>query len=371
MGSCSSKDNPPVVTDSTSLNTQPEIPPDAQPDSRTDSRLDTQPYIQQGNQHDTQQDTQQETQSHTITDNQPESIPNRKPDPPPEDQPDSRTDTRQDTRKDTPLNAQPNPPDNPPEPSQALTQFNTLYKAVLHSQWEQARVVLRSEGAAELLTIKNVTANRNLLHEACRKIAPLDIVKLIVELYPDSVRQVGKLGGTPVNNACRWASEEVALFLLDVAPDTLTVSNIMSRSPLHNAINWRRSPSIIKKVLQIRMNLIDDKDGFGVSPLHLFFWRWEEHLKECIDDLGALPRGEDNDGLEVVKDTFLLLLQATTNRNVDSIGTNWLPLHGALKLGYIPDIFIEFLVKIMPEELKKVDERGNFPLHLAMSRTSE
>lgn len=292
---------------------------------------------------------------------------------------------------------------------------DALVRSLRDRRWNRARKILERKDAVAFVRCKSVhnIGHRDPLRCACYHYAPLDIVKSIyyhldlnyhrhqkdqTELHHSHKNQQHPLDTnnkcwTALHEACCYSSEEVVSFLLDVTPWATAVPDQEGRPPLYHAVEFRRSPSIIRNLLLVHPTAIYAEDRFGTTPLHRFFCRWEGSLKRRNNNRksssnyypaigggdqipGAttiLPHGIDIEATLMIR-TFLLLLSAHTNKKVDETilfnanNLSWVPLVEALRYDHVPPDMLLFLLKMLPDELKEgSDKNGNFAVHVAAS----
>lgn len=205
------------------------------------------------------------------------------------------------------------------------------------------------------------------LHKACWYNFPLDIIKSMCHLDPTlSTKRSSTDGSTPLHRACARASEDVVNFILATGTHAVSIPNRQNRLPLHDVIDGRRSPKLIKNILLTYPTAIYYVDRYKRTPLKHFFHKWlmEANLVGILKDVkfGAEARVK-------VKETLSLLVQAHVYGTVDDTDPRlqkWLALHETLKVK-MPKMFRLILIREMPEELTKLDDYGNFPFHIECS----
>ena len=267
---------------------------------------------------------------------------------------------------------------------------NALWIALSRRDWELIDQLFERADVFDLMDDEyNTLPNYfDFLFLACQKNAPLHILQSIHCIY----EQLAKT--TDFRTLLKWASngggsDIVYGFLLDVAP-YIHERNIVERKRMNSsssshghiflqkALLCKRNPYIIKKILCRFPCCIyhakTNQYGDGETPLELFFHIWEDRLQDIHQkyqhQFQSIPTyDKDFSVIHKVKEILLLLLKANYF-NYGKHNTNVqlsLPIHKALRYGGIPTIFLLLLIELMPEECKKQDAEGNFPLHIAVS----
>ncbi len=88
---------------------------------------------------------------------------------------------------------------------------------------------------------------RTPLHVACENNAPLPVVQLLVQAYPEAFQACDKNGWTPLHLACRKASLDVIRLLAPAeAPWVCLLQDNDRRLPLDAAKLWNRNDDAIE-----------------------------------------------------------------------------------------------------------------------------
>jgi ankyrin repeat protein len=114
------------------------------------------------------------------------------------------------------------------------------------------------EGILELLIARDtecskITDERGgfLLHTACECAAPIEVIKYVLELYPDAARVPSEDGQLPIHYACarRTACTDVVALLLNEFPDAVRCASRNKMLPLHVALNKGAAVEIVFQLL--------------------------------------------------------------------------------------------------------------------------
>ena len=246
------------------------------------------------------------------------------------------------------------------------TNENALFLAIRSNQWDHCRELLHSnEGFC--LALYDYGSGWSTLHEACHQNAPVDIIDAIHSFCPQLIEHKGS-GFYPVHCACIRASDEVVEFLLRETPQTLSTmtKDKCMYVPLFEAIDNKRAPSLIKKLLMINLNAVHSTRIFGgtrMTPIshHVNINRYI--LKTC-----EMKGSKD---ISNFKQTLSLLLMAYLHETVEETefcGKQFL-IHDAIlynsSLSNSFVLLIKFLLRTTNLDFARSDKQGNYPMHLA------
>lgn len=214
---------------------------------------------------------------------------------------------------------------------------NALNEAVIYRRWDECRNLIRSEDLLRLVHFQDEDGHGP-LHMACWRNAPVDLVRSICVADPRHVVWGDRFGRTPLYNACCWgASEQLVALLLTYAPRATGLA-YCGNLPIHEAVQVRRSPSLIRRLLIVHPTSAYARNRFGKSPLNVFLTKWQKTLSGVYPHYERLPSSHyldgNIDGLTLMIKIFLLLIMAYSHGTVDKtkLKRKWLPLHEALKI---------------------------------------
>jgi len=263
--------------------------------------------------------------------------------------------------------------------------MDVLWSAINQANWVRVEGLLNSSDIFGLHEYREGTnrhpesfndGNGDILSALCMRNAPLNIIRSTHFIYGQLAMEAD------YRSLLRWAyngggSDHVYGFLLDVAPHTKVNDR---EAPIHKAILKKRNPFIIKKILMLYPNAVNSRypDEYGETPCEIFFRLWEDRLEEIRERnkgnfANVLSYHKDYKILLKVKEILILLLKASLSRERNMHyrkfrkQKSWLPLHEAIRYKETPCIFVVLLVELIPDENKKIDASGNYPLHLAVS----
>ena len=181
------------------------------------------------------------------------------------------------------------------------------------------------------------SSQRNLLHVAVARMLPstlcIDIMKRILVLHPDAVKEVSSSGELPVHIAAEYSSLDVLKFLLGLYPESATIVTAQkSENLLHLAVSY--SSDKTAKEVTIRYlcsrypEFIRQRNNDGETPFLLA-------MRNCyINGYGMLAPKilfEFGGGQELVRTPITL---PTTTDGQNSVN-GWLPLHIFISSGVL------------------------------------
>ena len=150
----------------------------------------------------------------------------------------------------------------------------------------------------------------------------IDIMKRILAVHPDAVKEVNAAGELPVHTAAKCSSLEVMEFLLGLYPESAAIDTVrFSENLLHLAVSSRSTATVAKvRYLCSRYpELIQQRNNNGKIPLHTtlgFFYSPNVSAAKLLCEAG---------GQELVKVPTVSQIVTTNSQN------GWLPLHFMIK----------------------------------------
>jgi len=257
----------------------------------------------------------------------------------------------------------------------SMTKSN-LYESMEKKDWKNTERLLLLNS-----TKKMVRRNPYTLFIATN-FGPKHIIQQIYNICTQQVLFKDVYGNNPLHNCLinyGLDDENVVSFLLEVAPELAEMRNDDGMLPLHKALMSRRSPKIIKLLLQSYPKGLDDDISIFGSPAQVFFDEWLDELEDHVDNFEILRyspyKGPEGNDFDIVYRTLLYII-GTAMKNHSSKSSSFeekdvvLPIHTALKLENIqfPPVFTNFMIKTLRDEINKTDKNGNYPLHIVANR---
>jgi ankyrin repeat protein len=215
------------------------------------------------------------------------------------------------------------------------------------------------------------------MHLLCLYRAPLDLVELLLDANPDALVAHDSQGWTPIHLVILYGgNEEVALMLIrrGGAPAASLQSPDVG-SPLHLACRHGASIAVMEEILQADLSMATTANENGTKPAEVV---WNQFVRNPENEvlIRVLHQGNknalediecDQSAMDVLLKRLQLLLQAAKQEEStdDSMMMhNLLSHHSAL--GDLTQ-FLEIAVRLFPEQVEAMDDKGNFLLHIAAS----
>jgi len=164
-------------------------------------------------------------------------------------------------------------------PSIRSIKTSDLSKAISSEDWENATRIL----SVKPETVKTWNGRPGFfegikhsevlpIHEACANGGtPLELVKALVKAYPEGLKQKETAyHRLPIHIACRKnANINVVRLLMEVFPDGSLVPDSLGRLPLHYALSNGANDFVVQLLLEIRPGAAMGTDKRGWLPLHV------------------------------------------------------------------------------------------------------
>ena len=226
-----------------------------------------------------------------------------------------------------------------------------LYAAIGTKSWNIALRRLLENPKEASVWVKNASTDGETvfrflpLHIACLSGAPLLLVTLLVQAYPNAVKY-NAMGKLPIHMACETlADHRIVFLLLNTWPESINVKDEEESTPieiasLHDPCDERKS---IVKVLTQKLECTVVK-----SPTALYSFIDSQDWNSAIMRLVEMPQ------------------EATTwvSFKKKRMEVRFLPLHIACLLG-APYFLISDLAHAYPDAVRKKTTQGQLPLHIA------
>ena len=122
------------------------------------------------------------------------------------------------------------------------------------------------------------------LHHACNRRCPYpNVVESLIRAYPDALLMVEEKGWLPLHYACRFkAPKEVVRLLLQMYPDKgsagVSRPDRKGRSPLYYAVRYDAPSGVVGLLLEVDASAVLEEDQNADSPLALVWDDWAEKL---------------------------------------------------------------------------------------------
>mmetsp|Transcript_25025 Transcript_25025/g.38704 ORF Transcript_25025/g.38704 Transcript_25025/m.38704 type:complete len:1734 (+) Transcript_25025:74-5275(+) len=172
----------------------------------------------------------------------------------------------------------------------SAVQGNTkLFDRIKEKQW--TKVIARAKKAPRECSIWVVASSddgRKMpllpIHLACWLQPPLDVIKVLVDQYPESLTQADQHGRLPVHLAvAEMASEAVILHLTESDPSTARSADQYGELPLHICLQDESVPlNVVEILVKAYPQGVYEANVDGVTPLKMARLRGEGALLEVI-----------------------------------------------------------------------------------------
>mmetsp|Transcript_8868 Transcript_8868/g.13132 ORF Transcript_8868/g.13132 Transcript_8868/m.13132 type:complete len:429 (-) Transcript_8868:357-1643(-) len=113
------------------------------------------------------------------------------------------------------------------------------------------------------------------VHLACMVNADYEVMKVLIQARPESLRIANNNGDLPLHLACSRGTTDVVHMLLKVNPDSAKVPNKKGLLPLIFAVaRFGACEDMVQELLRIHPDAIEAKDDAKCHPIHLAtMWR--------------------------------------------------------------------------------------------------
>ena len=182
-------------------------------------------------------------------------------------------------------------------------------------------------------------------HACCNKSMSAKVVKMLVDGWPESVRQRNGYKGLPIHILCRSGMEDASALeilnqLINTYPESVREECNNSYLPIHLAA-CRMSPEFCKVLINAYPESLRVEAGLSM-PIH---WACSGGRLDMVKYLSGLY---------------------PERSNVRSSQDGLLPIHCASYFAKNTEI-VEFLLMEDPDNASEAsqNDRGNFPIHLA------
>jgi ankyrin repeat protein len=232
-----------------------------------------------------------------------------------------------------------------------------LYAAIGTRNWNIALMRLFEEPAEASKWVKNASTDGNTefrflpLHLACLSGAPLLLVTLLVQTYPNAVKYTA-MGKLPIHLACETlADDRVVFLLLNAWPESINIKDDNGMTPIEVASSNIPCDER-KRVVQILTKKMDCSVVKTPTALytHIDSQNWNSAMRRLVQ----MPQEAT---------TWVSFAKNKTE-------VRFLPLHIACVLG-APFFLVSDLVHAYPDAVRKKTTMGDLPLHIACQHHSD
>ena len=226
-----------------------------------------------------------------------------------------------------------------------------LYAAIGTQSWNVALRRLLEKPDEASVWVKNASTDGETifrflpLHIACLSEAPLLLITLLVQAYPNAVKYTA-MGKLPVHMACEvLADHRIVFLLLNAWPESINIRDDDENTPIEVASLWEPCEER-KKIVQVLTKRMEN--SVVKTPTALYSAIDSQNWNYAILRLVEMPQ------------------EATTwvSFRKKKLEVRFLPLHIACLLG-APFFLISDLVQAYPDAVRKKTTQGKLPLHIA------
>lgn len=226
-----------------------------------------------------------------------------------------------------------------------------LYAAIGTKQWNIALRRLLEKPNEASMWVKNASEDGQTvfrflpLHIACLSGAPLLLITLLVQTYPNAVKY-NAMGKLPIHMACEvLADHRVVFLLLNSWPESLQARDEDGFTPIEIASEFEQCDER-NKIVQILTKKMEC--SVVKTPTALYSYIDSQNWTSAMMRLVEMPQ-----------ESTTWVSFATKYSEV-----RFLPLHIACMLG-APFLLIKDLVESYPDAVRKKTTQGQLPLHIA------
>lgn len=152
-----------------------------------------------------------------------------------------------------------------------------LNKAIVDNNWIHAKCIIQDDKEccqkwSTSISFLNVTSNILPIHQACAaENVPLDFIMTLLRAFPEAIKKTeSAFRRIPLHIALKSrVSEEVIRFLIQSYPDGVRRKDLLGRVPLHYAISNSLPLNIVRYLIDACPELITATDIKGWTPLHV------------------------------------------------------------------------------------------------------
>ena len=221
---------------------------------------------------------------------------------------------------------------------------------------------ISEEGIREIIERRGLAANNNRIRKyksfpaACKnKRVTEGIIRCLLEFFPDAINLTNEQGWLPLHWACYNinATLEMIQLLVDAAPDSVrSVTNNKGSTPLHKlccnkTIDEANAVQILKLLIEECPEVVRHADNDGELPIHLASGRRSPEFCRVLFE--AYPGS---------------VRSATNNGNM--------PLHCLCRNMRVDEAaaiqLLNFLLEKCPEAVRHANNKGHLPIHLAAGK---
>jgi ankyrin repeat protein len=258
-----------------------------------------------------------------------------------------------------------------------------LHTAIINeAQLDVVKFLVEHSGDASLLGI----ADRDgclPMHYAAKR-GSLELVKILVEAFPTSIRAPDARGRRPIHVAVAgpWSLREIVEYLSAPWPESLHARDSDGNLPLHAAVAHAVPMETVRFLAEQHPEAIEHANDRGDVPLHIAVANFTPSFEIAVflakkspqsvrfrGSQGRLPLHlalEKETGAAIEISCVLIDLWPASARVRDDDGR--LPLHAALTRDDPSHWLVRLLLELYPDAIRVQDSDGRPPWHAALHR---
>ena len=247
----------------------------------------------------------------------------------------------------------------------------TLFQHIKQRDWDRAR--LRTLMYPWDAHYRSPSGN-NLtpMHMVCFYRAPIDVVNLILEANPAALLAQDSEGWTPIHLILLYGGDEdIALLLIRRGgTPAASVQSPFAGSPLHLACRHGSSIRIMEELIKANPYVATAENEHGIKPAEILLHQFLKNPKyQRLFQQEAEIMGEKNNQSAMIEllQKLALLIQAAKGEKmlVDKIHLHDMIRHQS-QLGDLTP-FLKIAVQVFPDQIERMERKGNSLLHITAS----
>ena len=212
------------------------------------------------------------------------------------------------------------------------------------------------------------------LHGLCANPeVPLQIVECIYNAYPEAAMIKDNYEETPIYVAVGAVFEDAVHFLANACPIASSIGDADNCTPIQSAISLLKYNTMIDSMIDTNPGAAFAKDDEGENAFEAFFRHWNVFMRIFLHNHDKISNDALDDYIgygnwrvrDICHKACLLLKAAIRHRRSAHHSCNL--LYCALREECCPPAFSKLLIKLHPDQVLKVDNEGNLPIHAIMA----
>jgi hypothetical protein len=157
------------------------------------------------------------------------------------------------------------------------------------------------------------------IHQACEIKAPSEVIKALIDAYPEGLRMKDSGGDLPLHLACRErASKAVISSVLSAYVDAATIPDDEGRLPLHLACRQGAQVEAVSNLINAYHRASRTPDSYSLLPIH---WACAQNASEDIVEVLLRANPDALDAEDKWGRTPLTLAMSSSNPDKEKVIT--------------------------------------------------